>query len=141
MNKWNRAVVVDFEKARIFSRQPFELLDTIENPLAHERNTDLADDKQGVSRAKMGGPSSTHSLGNEKDPREDAAMDFSRHIASYLEALRTKNKLDSVLVVAEPKMKGRIKSQLSDPLLGITEWLDKDLGKLEAHELKTRLDL
>jgi len=137
--RWNMAVVVDRSRARFINRKPFNIFDTFVNELGRSKNRELTDDKPGLSRANGGGPSSTHSLGNEKDPSEDADRQFVLALCDRIEKLCYEKNPEQFLIVAEPGMKGLIRAKLNSKSLERSVWLDKDLAHFSEHELKEKL--
>src|SRR6185437_13183338 len=81
--KW--IVVADRIEARIYREKPFELVERVTNDLGREKNRALMTDKPGWSRSKLAQPSSTHSLTGEKNPHEEAAVQFARQLCRFLE--------------------------------------------------------
>ena len=139
MKKW--IVVANRISARIYSEKPFKAIATLKNPLGKERNRSLSYDKPGFSKAKFGGTSNTHSLTGEKDPHEDAALSFAKEIRDYLKEQTHQNKVDELLVVAEPKMMGRIRENLPKDILNKCKWLSKDLGHVPDTEIPRAIGL
>ena len=139
MNKW--IVIANRISARIYCEKPFQHIITLKNPLGKERNRELRYDQPGFSHAKFGGPSSTHSLTGEKDPHEYATVEFAKEIRNYLKKESTQNNFDSLLIVAEPKMMGRMRNQLPKELISKCEWISKDLGHVPEGELLQAINL
>ncbi len=136
---WNIAVVVDRSQARFINRKPFNIFATFVNELGRTKNREFTDDKPGLSRAKGGGPSSTHSLGSEKDPTAEADKQFVHALCDRIDKLCYETNLQQFLIVAEPKMKGLIRAKLSSQSLDKSLWMDKDLAHFNKHELKEKL--
>lgn len=139
MYRWNIAVVVDRSQARFFNRQPFKVFETMENENGRRKNKDFTTDKPGISRARAGGPASTHSFGSEKSPKQDADDRFVSELCSEIDKVCYEKKPDQLLIVAEPKMKGLIKSCLDQQWLKRSLWLNKDYAHFGEHDLKFRL--
>lgn len=133
MKSW--VVVADRVQARVFARHPFELLHVLNNPLGREKNRSLTTDKPGWARSRFSSPASTHALTGEKNQHEIAALQFAREIARFLEAKLIARRFDELLIVAEPKMLGRIRQMLPKVLVKQAQWLKKDFGKLSAHQI------
>ncbi|PWU20412.1 MAG: hypothetical protein C5B49_04320 [Bdellovibrio sp.] len=127
--------------AKIFNRQPFQLIETIPNELGRAKNKEMTSDKPGSSRTRIGGASTTYSLTGEKDPHEDAAIQFCRQLAEHLNKSHLKHQFDKLLLVAEPKMKGHLHRELGKDVLATVEWLEKDFAHLSEAELRDRLGL
>ncbi len=136
---WDLAVVVDRSQARFINPKPFSIFETFVNDLGRLKNRDLTDDKPGISRSKGGGASSTHSLGSEKDPSEDADKKFVIALCEKIEKFFYENNLEQCLIVAEPSMKGLIRAKLNSRSLDKSIWMDKDLAHFSEAELKEKL--
>jgi protein required for attachment to host cells len=108
----------------------------MKNPSGQLRNKELKTEKAGSAPGKFAGFRSPHDLTGEKDPHEKAAVDFARKIAGYLAKQHSRNRFAGLTVVAEPKMKGRLKAEMDKGLLQKTEWINKDLGKLSVAQLR-----
>lgn len=134
-------VVCDRVSARVFSKKPFRLLLKMDNELGRERNRAMSTDKPGMSRAKFGRSSSVYALTGEKDPHEDAAKAFARKIAGYLDDQKNSKKFDELIIVAEPRMMGRIKTPMTKSLKEGAMFIAKDLGRAKPHQLEKALGL
>ena len=139
MKKW--IVIANRISTRIYSEKSFQHIITMKNPMGKERNRSLKYDQPGMSQAKFSGASSTHSLTGEKNPHEDAAVDFAREIRNYLKKESDQNNFDKLLIVAEPKMMGRIREHLPKRIMEHCEWVSKDLGHVSEAELPQSLGL
>lgn len=137
--KW--IVVASRIEARIFKEKPFRLIKTLENPLGREKNKALMTDKPGWSKAQYSKSAGLHSMTGEKDPHEEAAMQFARTVVHYLELEGQAHDFDKLVIVAEPRMMGRIRSHLSKHLSERVQWTQKDLGHLSDYEVGKTLGL
>lgn len=135
MTEW--IVVANRTDARVYCTHPFALHRNLHNELGREKNKAMTTDKPGWSRSKLSQPSSTHSLTGEKNPHEDAAIDFARRIAHYLLSQSQAHHVDKLTVCAEPKMMGRIRGNMDEHLSEEIEWVPKDLGHATDHEIET----
>lgn len=127
--------VVTRTQARILDRRDFSLINTLNNELGRERNRAMSSDKPGVSRGKFAGNPSVHSLTGERNPHEEAAVSFARKVSFYLARNFSQHRFDDVLVVAEPKMMGRLRNNFPRALLENSEFQAKDLGRVSIHDL------
>lgn len=134
--KW--IVVVNRIQARIFQEHPFVLVETLENELGRERNRFLRKDRPGLSRGKPSCRSSTYSLTGEKDPHEDAAIQFARTLGQHLKRAFQAHRIEELTIVAEPRMMGYLRDSLGK-LEEKTKWIGKDLCHLNTHEIGERL--
>lgn len=137
--KW--IVIADRTKARIFTEKPFASLQILRNELGREKNRAMTTDKPGWSRSKFSQPSSTHALTGERNPHEDAAVQFAKRLCRYLEHESQLHRFKDLLIVAEPKMLGRIRESFPEHLAARTEWLKKDFGHRSAYEIGETLGL
>lgn len=138
-NTW--ILVCNQEKARIFGKKPFRLVISLKNNLAREKNRALSDDKPGMSRAKFASSSFLHSLTGEKNPHEEAVVSFAKEVSSYLKKAKSLKKYDDLIIVAEPRMAGRLRKELSKSIVEKVEWVSKDLGKIPNNQLAKVLGL
>ena len=137
--KW--IVIADRTKARIFKEKPFTCIKTLENELGREKNRALRNDKPGWSRAQYSGSAGIHAMNGEKNPHEEAAIQFARTICKHLEHESQVHQFDDLLIAAEPKMVGRIRESLPKHLAEKTNWLKKDFGHFSEHEVGQALGL
>jgi protein required for attachment to host cells len=131
--KW--VVVVNRTEAKIFSEKSFRLIAELTNELGREKNRALTEDKPGLSRSRLGSRSSVYSLTGEKNPHEDVAVAFSKKVDAFLKKQLDLHRFDELVVVAEPKMMGRLKQNLDKKLQPITHWHARDLSKVRAMDL------
>lgn len=131
--KW--IVTVDRAEARIFKAKPFVRIQTLKNDLGREKSKAMTTDKPGMARSRLAQPSSTHALTGEKNPHEEAAVQFARRLARFLEHEGKAGRFDKLLVVSEPKMMGRIRKTLKKDIIDNCEWLKKDLAHFTDHEI------
>jgi len=133
--------VCDQTRARFFTAKPFHLVEQIENELGRTRNREMEWDKPGFSRAKLVGPASLHALTGEKDPHEQASQAFAAEIADYLDRRLLEKEFEQVVVVAGPRMCGRIRRAMTKRLTHNAVWIQKDLTHVEDHHLPGSLGL
>jgi len=139
-NTW--IVAANRVQARIFSQRPFALIKTFINPLGREKNTALSTDKPGMSRSRYSKSLAIHAMTGEKNPHEEAAIHFARKLCRYLEQERHTHHFGGLVIAAEPKMLGRIRGQMTKPLLSeVQQWLHEDFGNLTDHEIGKALGL
>lgn len=137
--KW--IVVASRIQARIFQEKPFTLITTLENPLGREKNKELRSDKPGWGRSQYSRSAGIHAMTGEKNPHEEAAVQFARAISRYLEDQAQAHKFEELVIVAEPKMMGRIRTEMARHLSENTQWMQKDLGHLSDFEVGKTLGL
>lgn len=132
--------IVTRTDARIFTARPFKRVIQLRNPLGRAKNREMMTDKPPVSRGAFAGAKGLHAV-SEKNPHEDAAVAFAKRVAEYLRKSLAQNKFGDLTLVAEPKMLGRVKSELDKNVLAVTECVRKDLGNMPPPELTRALNL
>ena len=111
----------------------------ISHPQGHLRNQDINADKPGRSHDSMqsGG---RHAMGKEHDPKEQELMRFTHHLAEILEEGRTHNRYTRLVLVAEPRFLGHLRSALNKKTSAlVSASLDKDLYEISEAELEERI--
>lgn len=138
--KW--IVVASRVRARIYKEKPFKNVATLDNPIGREKNKELTKDQPGISKVNFTRSANAHhSLGSEYNPHDDAANEFAKTIGRYLAKKHSLHHFKEALIIAEPKMMGKIKSELEDRVKDRCEWITKDYDNLSDHELGTLLGL
>lgn len=131
--KW--IVLVTRTEARMFSEKTFRPLAELKNDLGREKNRVMTTEKPGMARNNLGTPFSTHSLTGEKDPHEAVALAFAKKVSGFLDKQWKLGHFDDLLLIAEPRMAGRLRNEMDAKLMDRAQWLTKDLGKVAVHEL------
>jgi protein required for attachment to host cells len=137
--KW--IVVADRIQARIFRSRPLTLIKILKNPLGREKNKALRNDKPGWGKSQFSGSAGIHSMSGEKDPHEDAAIQFARRLCRFLERNYEARLYDQLTIAAEPKMMGRIRRQLAPQISDGVQWIQKDFGHLNRLQIGASLGL
>lgn len=119
--------IVNRTEARIFSEKPFKRIGQLKNLLGRAKNREMTTD-----RPRPAG---------EKSPHEDAAVMFAKRLSEYFRKAHATNRFDALTIVAEPKMLGRVKSELHKTIKNCTEWIAKDFGHTSNVEIPKRLGL
>lgn len=137
-------VVLNRTEAKFFKHstleQTWKLYKKITNPLGRERNKAMQNDRAGAERFRIKGSVVSHAMTGEKDPHEEAAVQFVRKIAGEIKSLRTKNSDDKFIVVADPHICGLLKEQLDKVTLRrVGTCIKKNLGQMADHEIMTYL--
>jgi protein required for attachment to host cells len=132
--KW--IAVVNRIEGKIFSEKSFQLLAHLKNELGRAKNRELTDGKPGQAGGKFAGSSGVHNLTGEKNPHEEAAVQFAKRMTRFFEEQLNLHRFDDLLLIAEPKMLGRLKIEMNTPLANRTKCLAKDLGKVNPVDLK-----
>lgn len=133
--------VCDQTRARFFVAKPFELVGEINNELGRLRNRDMRTDRPGFGRGKLASSPAIHALTGEKDPHDDAAFLFAGEIGDFLDRHYSLKDFDQVVVVADPRMVGRIRGRMTKRLSQHTTWIQKDLGHVPDRHLPLPLGL
>lgn len=131
--KW--IVFVTRVNARVFNAETWDSVIELKNSIGRAKNKELKTGKPGVSRGRFSGAKGVHGMTGEKNPHEDAAIEFAKKIGTYLHKQKNLSKFNEVTIVAEPRMMGRIKKQMDKNLARNVKWIGKNLGKFTAHEL------
>lgn len=132
--KW--VVVVTRTEARIFNETNFELVAHLRSELGRLRNREMSYGKPGVAHGKFGGSTRYYNLTNERNPHEEAANQFAREVTEFLLAQKNRHRFDDLLIVSEPRMKGRLRGYLNKHLKGCTHYYDRDFGWLKPHTIR-----
>ncbi len=138
-NKW--IIIANRTQARVFKENPFELLKTLENPIGREKNKALRTDKPSSGKSQYSKSAGIHSMTGEKDPHEEAAIQFARELSRYLEHQGEQHRFDELVVAAEPKMMGRIRKTMAPHLAEIVQWIQKDFGHLSDYQIGESLGI
>jgi protein required for attachment to host cells len=78
-----------------------------------------------------------HQKGPGTDPHRHEKARFAHTVAEAVEGQRTRSRLDSLLVVAPPKMLGDLRNEFSDEVRSLVrEEIPKDLANLKPAEIE-----
>lgn len=132
--KW--IAIVNRIEARIFDGETMTLVHRLSNNLGREKNRAFTTGRPGVGRNRTAAKASTHNLTGEKNPHAEAAMQFARKVNLFLSKRLGEKAYETLLVSAEPRMKGWIKTKMPKAVSARCEWNSKDLNKLSDHDLK-----
>lgn len=133
-------VVASQKEARIFiktkEKPPLKLLSTLPNPLGGEKRRDLIKKQAGKGVKSIGHLGSVHySKPKRHDPHEDAIDQFVKQIVEFLEQEKLRRSFDSLSVVAEPHLLGKIRSAMREDLkVTVIHWIKKDLQKTPKNK-------
>lgn len=134
-------VVASQKEARIFirtsDRKQLKLLESLTNPLGTVKRRDLIRKEAGQGVKSIGRVGSvSYSQPKRHDPHEDAVIQFAKKISQFLESERLKKNFESLTVVAEPRLLGKIRTEMKNDLQkAVTSWLKKDLQKTPKKNL------
>jgi protein required for attachment to host cells len=134
MAKW--VAIVNRIEARIFDAENMRKIYVLTNNLGREKNRAFTTSRPDLGRNRTASKASTHNMTGEKNPHDDAAIQFARKVNLYLGRRFNEHKFESLVVAAEPRMMGWIKVGMDKHLEDRCEWKRKDLGKKSDHALK-----
>lgn len=132
--KW--IVIVNRTEVRIFDALSMRRISRLSNSLGQEKNRAFTRSRPSTGRSRTGGRASTHNMTGEKNPHDQAAIQFVRKVNLYLKKRFNEHKFDELLVAAEPRMMGWLKLGMEEKIALCCEWKPKDLAKLSDHALK-----
>lgn len=135
-------LVADSGSARIFElRQTpakFHEVHTLVSDALHKRSGDLVSDVSGRSFNAQG--PAGHSKEQKSNPHELAEKEFSRKLADKLELALNMNVFEKLMVIADPKTLGRLRSLMSKQLRKrITHEVNLDLVGMPLEKLKKKI--
>jgi protein required for attachment to host cells len=145
-------VVASATEAKIFASNStngsVNLVETLENVEGGIPNHNLGSDRPGRvfnahnAQAALGSQhsSSQHIYSSHESPHEHLISIFAKQLASRIENARTKNLFDELVLVAEPRFLGKLRTKLSkstDKL--VRDTIEKDLCSLSEQDVVTRL--
>lgn len=147
MNADTWIVIADAARARIYSFSR-DRVPALEPALDHDlvatrlRNQQLDTDRPGRTTQRSqrtDHAASPHAVAPETDSHRLAQIEFSRTVASELEAAR-RDGIRRIVLVAPPRALGDIRKACSEGVRSlITDELGKDLTRMPVHELTRHL--
>jgi protein required for attachment to host cells len=112
----------------------------LENEICDERSSDISRHRPGAIN-EGGAGVARHIMDAGTDPHEVASKQFAHKVADFLDHERSEGRLSQLIVVAEPRFLGRIRSEMADGLKKITTcWVDKDLDKAPTSVLESTIN-
>lgn len=113
-------------------------LQDISHPQGGLQNRELDSDKPGRSFDSLG--EGRHSLSKEHAPSEKIAQEFARDLAGMLNKGRTRNAYDQLILMAEPKFLGLLRSALdSNAAALVTQTVNKELLEVSEADVASYL--
>ena len=135
-------LVADSGSARFFSTgapiAPLEEFDVILHPegVAHAR--ELTSDRPGRSFDSFG--KGRHAMESPTGPKAQEAKNFAKKLCDKIEAARSRNELERVVLVAPPDFLGLLRDALPENSRRMVELeIDKNLVKLPTAEIRAHL--
>ena len=115
-NTW--IVVADSSGARIFSSDSklteANLCETLEHPESRLKDTELASDDRGRTRARDNNGSRASAMTHPTTPHDAEAEKFARELANRLRLANAKNQFAELILVAPPQFLGRLRGELDE---------------------------
>jgi protein required for attachment to host cells len=135
-------VVANSSRCRLFCQSkrhgPLEETADLASPASRLKDQDLYSDRPGRSFDSAG--EGRHAMSRPTDAEEQLAIRFAKDIAGRLEAARNQQKLEQLVLVAEPRFLGHLRAALSKPLEGLViAQLNKDLTEQPPDTIRRRL--
>ncbi len=138
-NRW--IAVITRVDAKIFRERPFRRVTELHNELGRAKNREMTPGKPGIDRSRFASFKGVHAKTRDKNPHEDAAIAFAKRIAEYLRKAKATARFEEILLVAEPKMLGRVKKELDKSVLAVCDSVKRDLGHLSVTEIRGALGI
>ena len=135
-------IVANRSGMRVFEQRGLEphahLIETLDNPDGKLQVRELVSDQPGIAEAsKLYGGSA---VGNEQAPKRRIEDRFAHEIRDYLDSRAHAGAYDSLCVIAEHHLLGRIRDLLGSPSRErLTFSIAKDYGYLTDNEVIERL--
>ena len=108
-------VAADATFARVFSTEnshsPLEELNDLAHLASRSNASGLVSDRPG--RGNATGHSGSHSVGHEKDVKDQEALIFAREISAALEKARNQKQFNRLYLLASSQMLGLLRKQIS----------------------------
>jgi protein required for attachment to host cells len=129
-------VAADASRARILQvagRQRLSEIETLLNPEGRLSDRELTTD----ANPRLHGPGG-QSAREEPSAVEHAVEMFSKRIGDYLEKARTDHRYDQLVLVAPPKILGKVRKELGKEVEKlVADELPKDLSWFNAREIES----
>lgn len=135
-------VVADRTRARLFSYRrgsQLELAGELSSPDGRKRDQEIDTDRPGQVVSATG--SAPHALVRHEPSHEHAASDFARKIARRIESARNQNQFEDLVLVAEPRFLGMLRSALdSVTAKHVRRAAGHDLAHISVRDLRRRME-
>lgn len=135
-------LIADRSGARLFEqahqRAPLVLETTFEHPEGRLKEGEIHADRSGRVHDRMG--DQRHGVAREKSAVNDLTEGFVGELADYLRKVRHAQEFQQLVLVADPKLLGRLGEAL-DPATAalVMGTLPKDLQDIREHDLPAHL--
>lgn len=108
------------------------------HPLSRSSDRELTSDSPGRTFDSFG--QGRHAMAPRTDPKEHEAVVFAKELAAEIEAARTRNEMDSLVVIAAPSFLGLLNGELSEAAQKlVVASIHKNLVKSSLDEIRTHL--
>lgn len=129
--------------ARLFENKGpgkgLDLLREIDHPEGRLKNREIDTDKPGRGYENRGG--AHHAFEKERESTTHVAEQFAKQISGILDEGRNRQAYGRLVLVAEPRFLGNLRSALSRETASLVNaTIDKDLGGVESREMAKHLD-
>jgi protein required for attachment to host cells len=137
-------VVASQSQARLFRymglKSGLKLIEKIQHPEGRLLDRELGGDRPGRSFSSVGhGGRSAYS--EEHGPHEEVALDFARALAEKLRAAHGRNEFSALMLVAESRFLGMLKSCLDEQTSkALVATLDREYHQKSSSELSRKID-
>jgi protein required for attachment to host cells len=141
MNASAWVVVAESSRARLFRRagRVLEELEDFAHPQGRARNRDIDADKGGRSFDSTG--RGRHAMERHRDAHRTEVAVFARQIAARLEAGRTANEFERLVLIAPPQFLGELRAALDpDTAALVSHSIDKNLVHATPEDIARHLD-
>ena len=143
-NTW--LLVANGSEARLFETEfrpkSLTLIKAFNHPESREKGSELASDRPGHFQGDSGtGGGATHGSFNEPtDPKEYEMERFAAELVEALEAGRTANSYQHLIIASSPKFHGLLNKKMNGQLSKLVDrHINKDLTSFKEDEILTRL--
>ncbi|MDP3856136.1 MAG: host attachment protein [Stagnimonas sp.] len=135
-------VVADHGRARLFvapqPAAPLQELETLLNPVAGQRESELVSDRPG--RIVKGRGGSSRGVGQEQTHKARAADQFANAVCARLAKARQAGELGRLYLIAEPHFLGLLRQHMEPATTAlIAGEIDKDVTQRSAEDLRELL--
>jgi protein required for attachment to host cells len=118
--------------------KPLTLVEEIDHADGRLKNGEINADRPGRAFDRLG--NRRHALEREESPQERVASDFAREVAARLRDGRTQQRFAQLVLVAEPRFLGMLRSALDPVCSGmLAGTVNKDLAHVEVRDLPPHL--
>jgi len=135
-------VVAHRAGARIFEHtgpSALRLVDEVAHAQGRKKSSELESDAPGMSSSRTG--TGRHPMPKEETAHDHVAAAFARDLAGRLDAGRKDNRLEGIVLVAEPRFLGMLRGALHAQTAALVDAsINKDLANAPAHELPRHLE-